>query len=532
MAFQSGTNVVRCFECKTEGKFFKMFQSFRPDHAWQDEEGRTKAVLLCVDCEVKTRQAEWERWTEEEKEVAGENYPTLAAVQKDQKSRAKESWTARSEPIKCGRAALKALKEGSDEVVQVNFVECMKMMKIEDLKEEDKALAVPGASHDGPDSKRPKSASTLPTGRADEQLVEVKPDKALTSKQMKMYVIRKSKDLARGLMGLMRGSVTLDAFANAGKAMIKQLDLYAKLGEAKAAWDKSRTEKDFDTLEAIEDEYEKAHEYQTAMEHGQAEQTRYLKALDYGDVLCEGWRRFYVCKAGGTGNHCGFAFPSKLWRQKGRTASPDISERLMPGNWQYSCCCMWEYLQEESVDHPNSAADVWFQDMMRTYDEMEKFPHIGCGATYVPWKKGPSMVCEIQLRQQGDGKDWEAFLADHTPQALDDQLKKLSYDALSKTFQSLSPDIIMKAIPVTMPMTHLATVSGKKMDGVAKYPLYAWTTSGAPEFTNEKWCMICILLAERGKGATQSGTFSNDDAEVFDKLFTVANTMKETKAYR
>ena len=136
------------------------------------------------------------------------------------------------------------------------------------------------------------------------------------------------------------------------------------------------------------------------------------------------------------------------------------------------------------------------------------------------------------MTSKGDGKEWEAFLADHTPTALDDLLKKLSYEALSTSFHSLSPESIMRAIPVTMPMAHLATVSGKKMEGVAKYPLDAWTNSGAPEFTNEKWCMICILLAERGKGATQSGTFSNEDAEVFDKLFTVANTMKETKAYR
>ena len=138
------------------------------------------------------------------------------------------------------------------------------------------------------------------------------------------------------------------------------------------------------------------------------------------------------------------------------------------------------------------------------------------------------MVCEIQLRQQGDGQDWEAFLADQTPQALDDQLKKVSYDALSKTFEDLSPETIMKAIPVTMPMTHLATVKGKKMEGVAKYPVDAWIKSGAPEFTAEKWCMICILLAERGTDAT----LSKEDAEVFDKLFSVATTMKETKAYR
>ena len=126
------------------------------------------------------------------------------------------------------------------------------------------------------------------------------------------------------------------------------------------------------------------------------------------------------------------------------------------------------------------------------------------------------MVCEIQLRQSAG--EWEAFLADHTPTALDDQLKKLSYDALSKSFQSLKPETILKAIPVTMPMTHLVTVSGKKMEGVAKYPLDAWIESSAPCFTNEKSAMICILIAARGIGATQSQGFSIEDKDVFEKL--------------
>ena len=140
------------------------------------------------------------------------------------------------------------------------------------------------------------------------------------------------------------------------------------------------------------------------------------------------------------------------------------------------------------------------------------------------------MVCEIQMSQNNG--EWEAFLADHTPTALDDQLKKLSYDALSRTFQTLTPETLLKAIPVTMPMTHLVTVSGKKMEGVAKYPLDQWISSGAPCFTNEKWAMICILLAERGKGATQSQGFSIEDKEVFEKLFSTASTMKESGLYR
>ena len=68
----------------------------------------------------------------------------------------------------------------------------------------------------GPESKRARTS--LPAGRTDGQLVEVMPDKSMTSKQARLYCINKSKDLARGLMGLMKGQdKTLDAFAKAGK---------------------------------------------------------------------------------------------------------------------------------------------------------------------------------------------------------------------------------------------------------------------------------------------------------------------------
>ena len=52
--------------------------------------------------------------------------------------------------------------------------------------------------------------------------------------------------------------------------------------------------KDFDKLEDVEQEYEGAHEYATAAEHGDEEQVKYLKALDYGDEICAGWRKFFV----------------------------------------------------------------------------------------------------------------------------------------------------------------------------------------------------------------------------------------------
>ena len=167
----------------------------------------------------------------------------------------------------------------------------------------------------------------------------------------------------------------------------------------------------------------------------------------------------------------------------------------MPGNWKYKCCCMWEYLEEEAHDNPGSPASKWFQDMVDTYGTVSNFPHVGCGANYVPWARGASMVCEIQLR---GGSSWEAFLADHTPPALDDQFKKISYDALSRAFGSLAPEVMMKAIPMTMPMTYLVTVTGgKKMEGVAQYPIDKWICAGNPTFTNEKWAMICLLIAEK-----------------------------------
>ena len=141
MAYKSGTSLVKCLTCETEGKFFKMYQSFRPDHAWTDDEGRTKAVLFCVDCELKNRIKEWESYTEEEKKIAGENYATLDAIRADQKNRSREGWSARSESIKGAKAALKSLKEHrSEEEISVNFMQCTQNMELEDKKEEEEKM--------------------------------------------------------------------------------------------------------------------------------------------------------------------------------------------------------------------------------------------------------------------------------------------------------------------------------------------------------------------------------------------------------
>ena len=169
---------------------------------------------------------------------------------------------------------------------------------------------------------------------------------------------------------------------------MNQAELYDKLREADYVWQQNPTEENFDRLEEIEEKFEVAFEYQTANEHEPHLQTEYLKAMDYEDAICDGLRRFFVCKAGRP--RCGYAFPAKLWFQRGRKASPlNRAQRLMPGNWQYVCLVMWEYLHEESVDKPGSAADKWFKDLQNEYgEETSSFSPHWMWAQFRPLREG------------------------------------------------------------------------------------------------------------------------------------------------
>ena len=86
----------------------------------------------------------------------------------------------------------------------------------------------------------------------------------------------------------------------------------------------------------------------------------------------------------------------------------------------------------------------------------------------------------------------------------------------------ISPEMMMKAIPMTMPMTHLMTIGGKRMEGVAIYPLDAWIKAGNLCFTTEKWAMMCMLIAENG---ARMENVTYDDIRVFEELFTVSTGM-------
>ena len=65
---------------------------------------------------------------------------------------------------------------------------------------------------------------------SNEQVINVTADKILTSQTFNRYVITKSKDLARALMGMIKGQgEMLGAFAQARTVMKKQLKLYEEL---------------------------------------------------------------------------------------------------------------------------------------------------------------------------------------------------------------------------------------------------------------------------------------------------------------
>eukprot|EP00975_Prorocentrum_lima_P063832 12893897-Prorocentrum_lima.AAC.1 len=90
-------------------------------------------------------------------------------------------------------------------------------------------------------------------------------------------------------------------------------------------------------------------EYQACMDYDE-KQAEYLKALDFMDIL--------------TG-------------------------------WRFYCEVDWSVLEKE--------------DMKEKYStQVDNWPKVGCGAKFLPWGRGASMVMAMQMN---DGS-WEAFMAD------------------------------------------------------------------------------------------------------------------------
>eukprot|EP00975_Prorocentrum_lima_P064168 12895936-Prorocentrum_lima.AAC.1 len=61
-------------------------------------------------------------------------------------------------------------------------------------------------------------------------------------------------------------------------------------------------------------------------------------------------------------------------------------------------------------------------------------PKVGCGARFIPWGRGASMVMDMQMK---DGK-CEAFMAERFPENLEDEIKKV-HEAFYLSSQKLEP---------------------------------------------------------------------------------------------
>ena len=121
-------------------------------------------------------------------------------------------------------------------------------------------------------------------------------------------------------------------------------------------------------------------------------------------------------------------------------------------------------------------------------EDWRAWPKIGCGAKFVPYKKGKSRAIELKL----DDGTWEAFLADRLPKNLDDEIKRVHADFYKAAEKCTAAELI-ETIPVTFPMTHLF----KEFPGIAKYPVDQWEREGELVLDQAGWCKICLKIAEK-----------------------------------
>ena len=96
------------------------------------------------------------------------------------------------------------------------------------------------------------------------------------------------------------------------------------------------------------------------------------------------------------------------------------------------------------------------------------------------------MVMEVQLQ---DGS-WTAFVSERTPQEPDDAIKGHPAEFYMAA-KDLTPEDLQEAIPMSFPMTHLL----KEFPGIARYPVDAWETAGAPFMSVRSWCKLCMRVA-------------------------------------
>ena len=303
------------------------------------------------------------------------------------------------------------------------------------------------------------------------------------------------------VLSLLQCNMTYDAFEVAGVRSIEAAEATERLERLEEALECAMTPDEAARLEvevsdAMRDVADQA-TYRTAVEKGY-DQSAFLKALDFADEVGPDIRMYNVCTQPCPVNgKCGFAFPSKLWWQKGEgTRFGDLiatGEMQTSKVWSFKCCCEWGYLEEEALRKPGSVAAQWYKELAEEYgDDFNVWPRIGCQQGFRAFRNGPSMVVEMKI----DG-EFKAFMSERLPEALDDAIKKKNYDCFKGACAALTPQEIYNSLPMCFPMTHTIEVKGKPFRGVARYPLTAWEAQGAPVMTRGHWAKFCMKIAEK-----------------------------------
>jgi hypothetical protein len=465
MAFRSENGTHRCGLCRTEERYFKLYCSERPQHLRVDAEGGTHNLRICKQCEQKVREDEWAEWTPAQR-AENPKYTEMDTVNKAHKRQCKgERW------YQAG-LAMKGARDEINEEIRRDRIELNKMQVDDSVS-------------------------------CDWEVVSTTSMATASRKDKKAAILSKSKSLAFGLIeSLMKCDMLMNGFSSAGDRMRKTADAMETVIEREVAWERSEID---GAKEEIADHWETAAErvadhttYQTASEHGD-NQTTFLKALDFADEVGPDIRIYNVCtQQDCVYGKCGLAFPSKLWWQKGvgtrfeELKGSDYSGAFTTSKkWSFKCLCEWGYLAEEAHQKPESEAGKWFRELSKEYgDDFNRWPSIGCKQGFRPFANGASCVMELKI-----GNEWQAFVSERLPPALDDEIKGRNYLAFQKACSAMTPQDIYEALPMCFPMTHQLTVNGKIFRGVARYPLLEWEEMGKPVMTQKSWAKFCMKVA-------------------------------------
>ena len=303
----------------------------------------------------------------------------------------------------------------------------------------------------------------------------------------KKAIMQRATLLAQALLNALKSGNLIAAFSAAGQRMKKDDAVGQQYIQA---FDEAMDDKDDERkqirLDNLEEELAQTMDYETCIEYGE-KQSAMLKALDFIDAYGEGLRLYNVCRAKtgwnkAQGKHCscGLAFPAKMWARKFKDD---------PNRWKFKCEVNWAALIEAQMNFPaDKLLKSWVNDMHNEYGDVTKWPKVGCGADFIPWAKGMSMVAEVKCP---DGV-WQAFSADRLPAQLDDEIKK-AQAAFYLAGRKLNEEELLGIIPVSFPMTnHL-----KGFKSIAKYPVDEWEKQNLPCFTTKSWCKLAMLIASK-----------------------------------